>query len=157
MAGPIDADQRRRRDEELRADHLAARVEARADHRRDVDLGVDAEARRAAACVAERRHVGGEALVVVRQPDDQVLLVVAGDVADDAVELDQLAVLEPGEEASERWSARAARQAAAADHRQPAGDDHRRELARPALAFDLDDVAGRGTAAAACSSWLAKT
>ena len=33
-------------------------------------------------------------------------------------------------------------QAAVADHRQAAGDDHRRELAGAALALDLDDVAG---------------
>ena len=140
VAGAIDADQRRGRHEQLHADDLAPRVEARPDDRRHVDLGVDAEPL-GDRLVAERRDVGGEAVVVVRQADDQVLLIVAGDVADDAVELDQLAVLEPGEETPERGRAGAG-QVGVADHRQAAGDDHRRELARAALALDLDDVAG---------------
>ena len=73
VAGAIDADQRRGRHEQLHADDLAPRVEARPDDRRHVDLGVDAEPL-GDRLVAERRDVGGEAVVVVRQPDDQVLL-----------------------------------------------------------------------------------
>jgi hypothetical protein len=53
----------------------------------------------------------------------------------------RLAVLEPGEEAPQRGRPGAG-QVGVADHRQAAGDDHRRELARAALALDLDDVAG---------------
>ena len=69
-----------------------------------------------------------------------MLVAVERDVAHHAVELDQLAVFEAGDQPPELG--RLGEEARAASReRQAAGDDHRRELARSALAVEVDDVA----------------
>ena len=87
------------------------------------------------------RHEGGNALALVDQVDGQMPLDRRGRSTGRSRRLDELAVFEPGEEALQ--VGRPGRgQAAVADHRDATGADDQRELARAALAFDLDEVAG---------------